>query len=54
MDEIMQNFLKVTMYSQHMYVTRVEEVAAYTLDQLFSDIGKCTFDQAELDLNYSD
>ncbi len=25
---------------KHLYVTRIQEVEAYTLDQLFSDIGK--------------
>ncbi len=36
----MKNFAKVTIYNKHLYVTRKEEVEAYTLDQLFSDMGK--------------
>ncbi len=36
----MKNFAKVTIYNKHLYVTRIEEVEAYTLDQLFSDMGK--------------
>ena len=38
-EEIMKNFAKVTIYNKRLSVTRIEEVAAYTLDNLFSDIG---------------
>ena len=36
----MKDFAKVTIYNKHLYVTRIEEVEAYTLDQLFSDMGE--------------
>ncbi len=49
-NEIMQNFAKVTIYNKHMYVTRIEEVASYSLDQLFSDIGYCCSFSIEDDL----
>ena len=35
----MKNFAKVVIFSKQPSVTRIEEVPAYTLDQLFSDIG---------------
>ena len=38
----MKNYAKVTIYNKHLYVTRIEEVEAYTLDQLFSDMGELT------------
>ncbi len=41
-EEIMKNFAKVTIFNKHMYVTKTEEVEAYSLDQLFSDIGELT------------
>ncbi len=36
----MRNFAKVTIYNKHMHITNIEEIEAYTLDQLFSDVGK--------------
>ncbi len=38
--EIMKNFGQVIIYNKHLSVTRIEEVPAYTLDQLFSDMGE--------------
>ncbi len=38
-DKVMTNFAKVTIYNERLSVTRVEEVEAYSLLQLFSDIG---------------
>ena len=38
-DEIMKNYAMVIIYNKNMYVTQIEESAAYSLDQLFSDIG---------------
>ncbi len=40
MNDIMKNFAMVIIYNKNMYVTQIEESAAYSLDQLFSDIGK--------------
>ncbi len=39
-DEIMKNFAKVTIYNKRLSITKIEESPAYTLDNLFSDIGK--------------
>ena len=36
---MLQNYAQVTIYSKRLSVTRVEEVEAYSLLQLFSDIG---------------
>ncbi len=38
-NKMMKNFAKVTIYNERLSVTRVEEVEAYSLLQLFSDIG---------------
>ena len=35
----MKNFAQVTIYNQRLSVTRIQEVEAYTLNDLFSDIG---------------
>ena len=39
MEDVMENFLQVTVYNQRLSVTKIEEVPAYTLFNLFSDIG---------------
>ncbi len=39
-DEIMKNFARVTIYNKRISIIRIEESEAYSLDQLFSDIGK--------------
>ncbi len=39
-NEIMQNFAQVVVYNKHLSITKVKEVAAYTLDDLFADMGK--------------
>ncbi len=39
MEEILKDFARVTIYNKRLSVVRIEEVAAYSLDQLFSDIG---------------
>ena len=35
----MSNFAQVTIYNEHLAVTKIQEIEAYTLDHLFSDIG---------------
>ena len=37
---IMQNFAQVIVYNKHLSIEKIEEVPAYTLDNLFADIGK--------------
>ena len=37
--KMMKNYAKVTVYNERLSVTRVQEVEAYSLLQLFSDIG---------------
>ena len=39
-EKVMSNFAQVIIYNKHLSITRIEEVAAYSLDQLFSDIGQ--------------
>ncbi len=39
-EEIMKNYARVTIYNKHLSITKIEQVAAYSLDGLFSDIGK--------------
>ena len=39
-EEIMKNFAQVVIYNKHLSITNIEDVAAYSLDQLFSDIGQ--------------
>ena len=39
-EEIMKDFAQVIIYNKHLSVTQIEEVEAYTLDSLFSDIGE--------------
>ncbi len=39
-NEIMQNFAQVVVYNKHLSIAKVEEVAAYSLDNLFADMGK--------------
>ncbi len=39
-DEIMKNFAQVTIFNERLSVTKIEEVEAYSLDHLFSDIGQ--------------
>ena len=38
-EKVMKNYGKVTVYNERLSVTRIQEVEAYSLDQLFSDIG---------------
>ncbi len=39
-EEIMKDFAQVIIYNKHLSITQIEEVEAYTLDSLFSDIGE--------------
>ena len=39
MEAVMENFVQVTIYNKHLSITRIEELPAYTLFNLFSDIG---------------
>ena len=41
--DIMENFARVTVYFKSLKVERIEQVAAFTLLDLFSDIGKTCF-----------
>ncbi len=36
----MQDFARLTIYNKRLSVTKIEEVAAYPLENLFSDIGE--------------
>ncbi len=38
-NEIMQNFAQVIIYNKHLSISKVVEVAAYSLDNVFADIG---------------
>ncbi len=38
-EKVMKNYAKFTVYNERLSVTRIQEVEAYSLYQLFSDIG---------------
>ncbi len=39
-EELVKNFAQITVYNERLSVTKIQEVEAYSLDNLFSDIGK--------------
>ena len=45
-EEILKNFARVTIYNKHLSITKIEEVEAYSLDNLFSDIGTGVLNEA--------
>ncbi len=42
-EDIMKDFAWVRIYNERLSITKVEEVAAYSLLDLFSDIGKIVY-----------
>ncbi len=38
-EDIMKNFAQLIVYYERLSITKIEEIPAYSLNQLFSDIG---------------
>ncbi len=38
-EDIMKNFAQLIVYYKRLSITKIEEIRAYSLNQLFSDIG---------------